>query len=659
MGFASAIPSLTAAWGRATRWAVGAALAGALLGCGGGGSGSASGGSHPAPPAQAPLGVGLEGVTDWAKARMFADLVKGSRRFGSPGTPWDEAAPVDAQGWPTADFGVVLWTGMDGQHGYGGTYRVSYKGPAGVVASAVASAATFGPVTRNATTGVCTQDMTVAEGQDQLMVAFTGTGGGLRDLAILRPGEPSGQVFGSAFLGLVRPFQVLRCMDVLHTNNNPVVTWGDRAQSTDAQWSSDRGVPWEVLFQLSKETGKDLWVNIPHQADDAYLHQLALLAKAQLPAGRALYVEYSNEVWNWQFDQAHWAFDRAGVLAAAPGSPLTWDGETNPGYWHWRFVALRLKQVSDAFRAVFGDSAMGTRIRPVLAGQIVQPPVLRTGLEMIQGVYGAPKQFFYGVAGAPYFNLGDADLRTDLTEDDVIAALSATVASMPTACAYDENVALGVWYGLPFLAYEGGPDTFGPNNAAAKLASASDPRMQAICATFLNDWYAHGFSLFNWFTLTSGWGGEYGTWGLTQDPTVTSTPKLEALRQVLAAVPPPVTNGALLPVDLDARAWIGNGNIASDPYLRWMHEGEYRAYLVRVPAGGSRTLVIESAALAASQVAVAVDGQAMGTVTLGVTGGETWQDQAPLALVLQPGLHVLRLTTVVDGGFAIRTLRLR
>lgn len=658
MGLSALLPARRAS---ASAW-LSAWLTLLALACGGGGGGSTEA-AAPAPPAataQVPLGVGLEGVADWARARMFADLIKGSRRFGTASTPWDEAAPVDVDGWPTSDFGVVLWTGMAGQHGYGGIYKVRYHGPDGVAISAVASEAAFGPVTRDAGTGICTLDMSVPEGADQLMLAFTGTGGSLRDLSILRPGQSAGQTFGTAFLQLVKPFQVLRCMDVLRTNDSPVIAWSDRARPAEAQWSTPRGVPWETLFQLSRETGKDLWVNVPHQADDDYVRQLALLAKAQLPAERKLYVEYSNEVWNWQFDQASWAYNRAQVLAAQPGSPLAWGGEANPGYWHWRFVALRLKQVSDIFRSVFGDAAMGSRIRPVLAGQVVQPLVLRTGLEMIQGVYGPPRTFFYGAAGAPYFNLGDADIRTDLSEDEVVAALAASAQAMPLTCAYDENLSLALWNGLSFMAYEGGPDTFGPNNTAAKSAAARDPRMTAICRGFLARWYGQGCGLFNWFTLTSQWDGDYGTWGLTDDPTVTDTPKLQALQQTLAAAGPPLVAGALAPVDLDARRWVGNADIAAEPYLRYLHEGDSRDYLLRVPAGGTQTLMLEASALGPSRMRVGVDGQDRGMLDLAPTGGETaWQDQGPLALALLPGLHVLRLTTDLDGGFAIRTVRLR
>jgi hypothetical protein len=66
---------------------------------------------------------------------------------------------------------------------------------------------------------------------------------------------------------------------------------------------------------------------------------------------------------------------------------------------------------------------------------------------------------------------------------------------------------------VEMLAYEGGPDTFGPNSIQAKKAATLDPKMTPIVAKFLNDWYAAGGGLFNWFTfISTGYDSQYGTW---------------------------------------------------------------------------------------------------------------------------------------------------
>jgi hypothetical protein len=56
--------------------------------------------------------------------------------------------------------------------------------------------------------------------------------------------------------------------------------------------------------QIANELGKDIWINVPALVDDAYVRSLAELLQRTLAPDRAVYVEYSNELWNTQFPQA-------------------------------------------------------------------------------------------------------------------------------------------------------------------------------------------------------------------------------------------------------------------------------------------------------------------------------------------------------------------
>ena len=90
--------------------------------------------SSPAQSAALPLGVNLEDVTSWQRAMMFVDAMKSARPFGSPGTPWDQTEPVDANGWPTNDAGVCVLDGStDPLIDTSGTYHLSFNGTAVVV----------------------------------------------------------------------------------------------------------------------------------------------------------------------------------------------------------------------------------------------------------------------------------------------------------------------------------------------------------------------------------------------------------------------------------------------------------------------------------------------------------------------------------------------
>src|SRR5258708_1054929 len=145
----------------------------------------------PPPPAPPPsdavaLGAGLEPIVDWGRTNAFADLVKQSRGFGTPDTadPSDPV-PVDANGWPTTDFGVILWTSLSGVSGLGGTYKLSCLGRADI--APLASDAVVSNVVYTAATNATTADVAVTEGSENFQLSFTGTTGGGPNLKILRP----------------------------------------------------------------------------------------------------------------------------------------------------------------------------------------------------------------------------------------------------------------------------------------------------------------------------------------------------------------------------------------------------------------------------------------------------------------------------------------
>jgi hypothetical protein len=87
--------------------------------------------SSPAQSAAMPLGVNLEGVSDAQRCLMFVDAVRSARPFGSADAPWDQSAPLDANGWPTSDAGVVIMNGSsDPPIDISGTYHLSFNGTA-------------------------------------------------------------------------------------------------------------------------------------------------------------------------------------------------------------------------------------------------------------------------------------------------------------------------------------------------------------------------------------------------------------------------------------------------------------------------------------------------------------------------------------------------
>ena len=622
-----------------------------------------------------PVGANLGAVNDYSLDNAFVDLTKQARGFTSLARP-GQPANVDANGWPTEDFEVIFQDGFAGTAKvYNGTYKLSFTGQA-TVSPSFTPGGSITNLVYNAATNTTTANFTVNAGASQdgwyIALDFTNTHGGVQNLKLIRPGyDPNTtQVFTNQFLAEVAPFSVLRTMDFTQTNNNPVVNWSDRAQVTDATQSTAKGVAWEYVIALANAAHKDLWINIPEGATDNYVKQLAALIKQQLAPGLVVYVEYSNELWNSSFSQfnvnvqAAVAEVTAGMASGTP-SNLFYPGETaknaDGSYvsqydWAWRRIARQIEQISADFASVWGAGAINNQIRPVLASQMSNPYILQTGLQFLQNTYGAPSQYLYAVAGAPYFNLDGQDSQTNLTTDQVLAALSASMAQQ--SATYPAYAGLATYYGLHDYAYEGGPDTFGPNNVAAKAAAALDPRMEAIVSQYLQNWFAAGGGLFNWYLAgPTNYNTAYGTWGLTNDLTNLNTPKMQGIDDVLAAPPPALAAGYGVPGVISANNYVG-AVPTTNPYPRYLHNGATLDYMVQAPQAGTYNLQINYAATAPNeQLQLLVNDNVVTTLTLAVTGPgldsqyspDNFADSQPVALLLNQGLNVVRLKVVAEG----------
>jgi hypothetical protein len=124
------------------------------------------------------IGVNVGGVADYAVESFFVDAMKQARHWGTAATPWDEAAAVDAQGWPTQDAGaVVLCCVADDAGGteLSGTYSLSFQGIATV--GFVAYPGTVSNMRYDAATNTSTAQLTLPDNGPgtSLMLSFTNT----------------------------------------------------------------------------------------------------------------------------------------------------------------------------------------------------------------------------------------------------------------------------------------------------------------------------------------------------------------------------------------------------------------------------------------------------------------------------------------------------
>jgi hypothetical protein len=337
---------------------------------------------------------------------LFADAAKiGRPGWGSP-ADYFAGPPVatDDLGWPMADAGHLFWFDADPTK-TGGTYLLQFTGQAevsGFLGRGLFSAAgtDYGSTLPlgagyDAATNTTTAEVAV-EGTDLFGLNFVHTkrnpsdseGTGVTNVQLMRPVAPDsttsyapGELFNSDVKQAFSRFTTLR---YLTANFNGEKEWVDRKLPGDMQaaWG-DRAAVWEYEVMSANETGKDLYITVPVLASQDYINNLALLIRygsdgvnpysalvanpvyPGLNPNLRVYVEWGNEIWNWAFSQGGWAADagRAAVLAGTPeGQIVNFDGQRPDGDFR-RWGALHTVEMSNTFRDVWGDAAMGDRVR--------------------------------------------------------------------------------------------------------------------------------------------------------------------------------------------------------------------------------------------------------------------------------------------------------
>jgi hypothetical protein len=527
----------------------------------------------PTDTTRAPLGVNLEGLYDWARLQPFVDLMKTSRPWGTVDAPWDEAAAVNAQGWPTGDAALMVnvRTYEPGDEGKAYRYMVPGVYPLKFAGRATVSTTSENVEIRsyryNATTNRSSAQVVIGANAPQLMLAFRNTRGGVKDVTLRRPGYDATQTFTTSFKQALQPFGVVRLMDFLRTNSNPVRDWSQRTTPGSATQASPKGGSIEYAALLANELGKDIWINVPVAANDTYVLRLAQLLKRSLAPERTVYVEYSNELWNFQFPQSE-ANMKAAVREAIAGDKTLTNGractqamfdagtiEDCNQYWAgYHRVGKRAIGIAQTFSNVFGAAAMNNRVRVVYATQFASPGIAEQVLKNIATYRGKPSALLYGVATAPYFYLSEQlAASASATQDQILQSLqnSLNTDNEPMFAAgvmengafvrkpYKGGIytgashkALADYYGLKSVAYEGGPDLRQQEaNSSTKIAANRAAKMGTLVSSEISQWFGCGNDLFMHFALSSSW-DRYGYWGLTNDPTALTGPKYEAARDI-------------------------------------------------------------------------------------------------------------------------------
>ncbi|MDB5359626.1 MAG: Fibronectin type domain protein [Rhodospirillales bacterium] len=629
-----------------------------------------------------PLGLDLAYTSPNDPALIFADAARQALPFqkNSNYASLTAPAPLGPDDWPAEDATLPLWTEAREPEG---TYQLSFDGAAQVVDWQGVGHFAVGGVSYGTTlpAGVgydSASNRTSAQwiigtpaAQGGAYLGFVGSqrtptspvGSGIANVHLMRPtargsatSHPTGTLFTNDLKQLLSGFTLIRFMDYLATIANNQRHWADRVTPLDISqyrtqpgygWQG-RGGAWEYAVELANETGKDMWINIPLQVDDDYVTRLAQLLRyggdgtnpytapqaapvfPPLNANLRVYVEYSNEIWNDAFVMNHQNIALAQQAVAAGDSPLNYDGATSPSLLGQRRAAERTKEIGDLFRAVWGDGAMLTRIRPVLEWQYGngqswaqnELSFLETywgnadGLSHVATPYPV-NRFIWGGGGAWYATLND-------TTQPTIAGMVASGLALNLPAT---TVADGDWaraFGLHETGYEGGYYVGESNLSTAQNALQDkaniDPSAAGLETQSIDLFYQDGGELPVVFTTS----GE--TYGMTY-PTIheQALPKLQALAAAMGRPRPLPAVGLAVPATLNTvDAVVANGEAESQGRLT--KAGDYVGWTILAKPG---SYTVQTDASDARGQQILVDGV--------LVGAASWSGS------LAAGLHAIRI----------------
>ncbi|MEW5837426.1 MAG: hypothetical protein AB1717_01140 [Pseudomonadota bacterium] len=354
-------------------------------------------------------------------------------------------------------------------------------------------------------------------------------------------------LFNPEFLQRIQSYRSLRFMDWMRTNNSTQTSFDKRPLPQHQFWSTESGVPLEVMIALVNLMDMDPWFNIPHLANDDYVRAFATLVDQDMEPGRRAYIEYSNEVWNGLFTQTGYATKKGIQL----GLNILDNGQIDDATGMVRFYSRRAQRIFDLFSEVMGGS---DRIRRVMATQAVVPYFTEEILK-----FGKARSKTDVFAIAPYFG----DTIVDQTKRDELLSLG--VDGVFDWLQNDNNAVLDFGslpsidrvilnqlqvlrqFGIPLTSYEGGQHFLAAGSLSndAELnnlmdALNRDPRMKSIYLAYLKKWRKRTGEVFHHYVHTDRW-SVFGRWGALEFPSqkLKDAPKFNALMTYIETTPLP------------------------------------------------------------------------------------------------------------------------
>lgn len=334
-------------------------------------------------------------------------------------------------------------------------------------------------------------------------------------------------LFNPDYLAFMKDFKTIRFMNMSGITRNPVTRWEQLPRLSQATWAGKegrRGAPLSVMAQLANTLRADAWFNLPHAADDTLVRQYAEYVRKHLRPSAKVYIEYSNEVWNPVFTQAHYAREM-GLKLKLDSDPV------QAGY---KYYVRRTLEVFRIWQEVFKDEP--ERLVRVLGSWAAYPKLSEQLL-----TYQHAHQQVDALAIAPYFFVHHRYQPEVRNTEDVFRLLKDSrnpyaVSNVLERVRKHQEIAKR--YGLRLMAYEGGQhlvdrktrsiyDFPNPYYIAANRA----PEMASLYIELLEGWrHITGGSLFMAFSAPRTYQA-YGSWGVKEHirQPASEAPKYRAL----------------------------------------------------------------------------------------------------------------------------------
>ncbi len=513
------------------------------------------------------IGTNLAGPSDYGSEWPFVNIMKYCRKWITFNSVWVENGvnawdtnvleqiPCDEHGYPlelpfhvagteTTQVVRTVWANTFSLKE--GRYVVLYDGEGRL-------GVRFDAHLRSQSPGRLEFDLKRKDNIFALEILESKKGNHVRSIRVLLPGTEATyeeNPWCEEWLEKLAPFTALRFMDWGYTNNSRLQHWHQRPHIDDYTYTLN-GVPYEWMIELCNKKRADAWVCIPHQADEEFIRNMARLFRDYLHPDLKIYVEYSNETWNWMFQQTQY-------LNTFGDQSVPWPERIVP------FVQRALDLWSEEFAG-----QLDRLVRVVGVQHAWQDVSNRIVFNLRPGSFDA-------FSPAAYFGFSDRGyaaleaLGAAASAEDVIYWAREGMLSTSYLWTRSQNAFIARKLNLPMIYYEGGqhltPNPFGsdrPYNKALTEAQTHPAMYDLYCEWLdsLRTFVPEGkTALFMNFSFIGPKSGKYGSWGVLESqfdqhpPYRESAPKYQALLDNLCAPSTrleegkPVTGFRLLPV---------------------------------------------------------------------------------------------------------------